>query len=113
VEEINEVSTDYLMACALHPTTWSSWVPAEILEACLAAIPATVAFSISCLPDGLWIVADKEYNLLLSTERVQIIRSEPPAPVAANNSTFFSALAEAITGPKKEPPKDPPPKRVA
>lgn len=112
MEEINEVSTDYLMACALHPTTWNSWVPAEILEACLVAIPATMAFSISCLPDGLWIVADKEYNLLLSTEQVQIVHSEPPVPVIANNSTFFSVLADAIKGTDPEPPKTPP-KRVA
>lgn len=106
--EITEVTPEFLMACALHPSCWPTWVIQDLLDAVVTNIDPSTPFSISCTPNGVWIVANKQYEVLLCTGPVVILPSEtkPPEELAANNSTFFKALVECLT-------PDPPPKRVA
>lgn len=108
-QEITEITPEFLMACAIHPTCWQTWVLEELLDAIVTNIEPTTPFSISCTPDGVWIVANKQYEVLLCTAPVVILPSEtkPNEETAANNSTFFKALSECLT------PDEPPPKRYA
>ena len=109
--EETEISTDFLMACALHPDTWFRWVPEEIVERVpklIENLPLDKRVSISCMPNGIWVIADSEHNVLFSTSPVKILKDEKPA----ERLNIFKMLFAAIS--KSEPdPQEPPPKKTA
>jgi hypothetical protein len=104
--EETEISVDFLMTCALHPGTWFAWVPETIID----KVPLNTKVSISCTPDGVWIIADKEHNLLFSTEPTTIIKTDESVKGVNVLKLLFAALAKDTAN---EPPDDPPPQKVA
>ena len=100
-----EITSEELMNAALFPITWSHWVPKEIMDAILANISPTVPFSISCI-NGLWVVADKEFNALLSNAPVKINVIETKTEEQVANKSFGEVFMQCVN----DMPKPPPPK---
>jgi hypothetical protein len=66
---MTEITPYVLMCCALHPDTWNSWIPQEVLD----KIPFDTRISISCTPNSIWIIANDKHEVLWSSEPVTII----------------------------------------
>ncbi len=99
--EETEISVEFLMACALHPNTWFAWVPEEIIS----KIPLNQKVTISCTPDKVWIVADENQNIILSTEPTKILKT--------NESTDLNVFKLLFAKLTEDKPNDSDPPKVA
>jgi len=62
-----KISIEDVLGSALHPITWLSWIPQDILE----KLPYNVRVMISNI-NGLWVITDEEVGIVWSSETVEI-----------------------------------------
>lgn len=100
MDDILEYDLEFILACALVNDTWLSWIPKEVLE----KVPDGIAVSISCTPDGTWIILNKQFEIVWSSKEMDI------SPFNAEEFEYRKEIYAKLT---KEIVPPPTPKRVA
>lgn len=61
------LSIEDILGSALHPSTWLSWIPQDVLE----QLPYDIRVLISNI-NGLWVITDQEVNVIWSSEPIGV-----------------------------------------
>ena len=105
VLEVMMITVNELMDRAIHPNTWFSWIPEDIVE----RIPHDQKVSVSNV-EGNWVIADTSYKVIYSDLPIEIVAPTPEEVKLLDVLKLFAKVLPAIANnPTTETLEDPEP----